>query len=96
VLSGGLNDLIKQFQWRGKGEVADSWAGTGSNNPISPNDLASALELDRISLLTAQSGMSREESQSAQPKSATGDRSTYSRRTAADQRGGRALGLTST
>jgi uncharacterized protein YidB (DUF937 family) len=61
VLSGGLNDLIKQFQQSGKGEAADSWVGTGPNKPISPNDLASALGVDRINLLTAQSGMSREE-----------------------------------
>jgi uncharacterized protein YidB (DUF937 family) len=61
VLSGGLNDLIKQFQQNGQGEVADSWVGTGPNKPISPNDLASALGVDRINSLTAQSGVSREE-----------------------------------
>jgi uncharacterized protein YidB (DUF937 family) len=61
VLSGGLNDLIKQFQQSGQGEAADSWVGTGPNKPISPNDLASALGVDRINSLTAQSGMSREE-----------------------------------
>jgi uncharacterized protein YidB (DUF937 family) len=41
--------------------VADSWVGTGPNKPISPNDLASALGVDRINSLTAQSGMSPEE-----------------------------------
>jgi uncharacterized protein YidB (DUF937 family) len=61
VLSGGLNDLIRQFQQSGQGEVADSWVGTGPNKPISPSDLASALGVDRINLLTSQSGMSREE-----------------------------------
>jgi uncharacterized protein YidB (DUF937 family) len=35
--------------------------GTGSNKPISPNDLVSALGADRINSLMAQSGMSREE-----------------------------------
>ena len=60
VLSGGLNDLIKQFQQSGQGEVANSWVGTGPNKPISPNDLASALGADRINSLAAQSGMSRE------------------------------------
>jgi uncharacterized protein YidB (DUF937 family) len=61
ALSGGLSDLIKQFQQSGQGEVADSWVGTGSNKPISPNDLASALGADRINSLMSQSGMSREE-----------------------------------
>ena len=61
VLSGGLNDLIKQFQQSGQGEVAESWVGTGPNKQISPNDLASALGADRIDSLMTQSGMSREE-----------------------------------
>lgn len=61
VLSGGLNDLLKQFQQNGHGEVASSWVGSGANKQISPNDLAKALGSDRISSLMSQSGMSREE-----------------------------------
>jgi uncharacterized protein YidB (DUF937 family) len=61
VLSGGLNDLLKQFQQNGHGEVASSWIGPGPNKAISPNDLARALGADRINALTAQSGMSRDE-----------------------------------
>ena len=61
VLSGGLNDLVKQFQQAGHGEVAKSWVGSGPNKAISPNDLASALGADRISALMDHSGMSREE-----------------------------------
>jgi uncharacterized protein YidB (DUF937 family) len=61
VLSGGLNDLLKQFQQNGHGDVASSWIGSGPNKAISPNDLASALGADRINSLMAQSGMSRDE-----------------------------------
>ena len=61
VLSGGLNDLLKQFQQHGQGDVASSWIGSGPNKAISPNDLASALGADRINALMAQSGMSRNE-----------------------------------
>jgi uncharacterized protein YidB (DUF937 family) len=61
VLSGGLNDLLKQFQQNGQGEVANSWVGTGPNKAISPTDLASALGADRINTLVAQTGMSRDE-----------------------------------
>ena len=61
VLSGGLNDLLKQFQQSGHGDVASSWIGSGPNKAISPNDLASALGADRINSLMAQSGMSRDE-----------------------------------
>lgn len=61
ILSGGLNDLLKQFQDNGHAETANSWVGTGPNKQISANDLASALGADQISALTAQTGLSREE-----------------------------------
>ena len=61
VLSGGLNDLLKQFQQNGQGEVAQSWVGRGPNKSISPNDLASALGADRINTLASFSGMSRDD-----------------------------------
>lgn len=61
VLSGGLNDLLNQFQQSGHGETANSWVGTGPNKDISPNDLASALGADKIGALMSQSGMPREE-----------------------------------
>jgi len=61
VLSGGLNDLLKQLQQSGHGEVADSWVGSGPNKAIAPNDLANALGADRLNTMMAQSGMSREE-----------------------------------
>ncbi len=61
VLSGGLNDLLKQFQQSGHSDTANSWVGTGPNKAISPNDLASALGGDKINALMTQSGMSRDD-----------------------------------
>jgi uncharacterized protein YidB (DUF937 family) len=61
VLSGGLGDLLKQFQQSGQGETANSWVGTGDNKPIAPDDLAKALGADQINSLSSQSGMSRDE-----------------------------------
>lgn len=61
VLSGGLNDLLKQFQDAGHGDAANSWVGPGANKQISSNDLASALGADQINTLTTQTGMSRDE-----------------------------------
>jgi uncharacterized protein YidB (DUF937 family) len=61
VLSGGLNDLLKQLQQAGQGDVAKSWVGTGPNKTISPNDLASALGADRVSALSAHSGLSQDD-----------------------------------
>jgi uncharacterized protein YidB (DUF937 family) len=61
VLSGGLGDLLKQFQQSGQGDTANSWVGTGDNKPIAPDDLAKALGADQINSLASQSGMSRDE-----------------------------------
>jgi len=61
VLSGGLGDLLKQFQQSGQGDTANSWVSQGPNKQISPGDLASALGADQINHLMSQSGLSREE-----------------------------------
>jgi uncharacterized protein YidB (DUF937 family) len=61
VLSGGLNDLLKQLQEGGQGDVAKSWVGTGPNKTISPNDLGSALGADQVRALSAHSGMSQDD-----------------------------------
>ncbi|MDP1585571.1 MAG: YidB family protein [Bradyrhizobium sp.] len=61
VISGGLGDLLKQFQQHGQGEVADSWVGKGENKPIAPGDLGQALGIDQINALTSQTGLSQDE-----------------------------------
>ena len=61
VMSGGLGDLLKQFQQSGQGDTANSWVSPGPNKPISPGDLANALGADQINGLMSQSGLSRDE-----------------------------------
>lgn len=61
VLTGGLNDLLKQFQQNGHGDAVDSWVGTGPNKTIAPKQLGQALGSDQISALSSQTGMSRDE-----------------------------------
>ncbi|MDB5582519.1 MAG: hypothetical protein JWR80_7695 [Bradyrhizobium sp.] len=61
VISGGLGDLLKQFQQHGQGDVADSWVGKGENKSIAPGDLGKALGIDQIDALTSQTGLSRDE-----------------------------------
>jgi uncharacterized protein YidB (DUF937 family) len=61
VISGGLGDLLKQFQQSGHGETANSWVSPGPNKQIAPGDLANALGADQISSLMSQSGLSRDE-----------------------------------
>jgi uncharacterized protein YidB (DUF937 family) len=59
ALSGGLNDLLKQFQQSGHGDTVNSWVGTGANKAITPNDLANAVGADKINALINQTGLSR-------------------------------------
>jgi uncharacterized protein YidB (DUF937 family) len=59
VVSGGLGNLIRQFQDGGYSRVAQSWVGTGPNEEIAPNDLANALGADTLDALTRQTGMKR-------------------------------------
>jgi uncharacterized protein YidB (DUF937 family) len=61
VLSGGLGNLIKELQDSGHGNVAQSWVGTGANQEIAPNDLASALGGDTLATLSQQTGMGHED-----------------------------------
>jgi uncharacterized protein YidB (DUF937 family) len=61
VVSGGLNDLVRQLQQNGQGNAVNSWVGRGANQPISPGDLGKALGADQIQSLTSQTGMSRDE-----------------------------------
>jgi uncharacterized protein YidB (DUF937 family) len=61
VISGGLGDLLRQFQQNGQGEAANSWVSPGPNKQISPDDLSRALGADQIDALSAQSGLSRDE-----------------------------------
>ena len=61
ILSGGLSDLLKQFQNSGQGDKAASWVSTGQNQPIQPGELESALGEERIAWLMQQTGLSRQE-----------------------------------
>jgi uncharacterized protein YidB (DUF937 family) len=61
LLSGGLGDLVRQFQQNGQGQVADSWVGRGPNAAISPDELERGLGEDNIRALAEQAGMPREQ-----------------------------------
>jgi uncharacterized protein YidB (DUF937 family) len=65
LLNGGLNDLLKQFQQAGHGDVTKSWVGNGPNQQLSSDDLAKALGSDQINAAMSHSGMSRDDVLSA-------------------------------
>jgi len=61
ALSSGLDDLLKQFQQSGHGDIAKSWVGTGPNQEISPSALSKVLTPDQIEMITRMTGMSQDE-----------------------------------
>ena len=44
-LLGGLGGLLDKLQKGGLGDVANSWVGSGQNQPVSPKQLSPALRL---------------------------------------------------
>jgi len=49
--SGGIEGLLAKLQAGGLGEAAQSWVGTGANQPVSPDALGSALGPDLMGAL---------------------------------------------
>jgi uncharacterized protein YidB (DUF937 family) len=60
-LLGGLGGLLNKLQQGGLGNAANSWIGSGQNQPVSPGQLGSALGPNVIKTLAQQSGLSEEE-----------------------------------
>jgi uncharacterized protein YidB (DUF937 family) len=58
--AGALGALVSHLQQNGLGQQAGSWVGTGANQPVAPQQLASALGEDAIQTLQNQNGMGRE------------------------------------
>ena len=61
LLSGGLGDLLEQFQGAGRGDAAQSWIGSGQNQPIAPHELSQVLTHEQMDFLTQRTGLSRDE-----------------------------------
>jgi uncharacterized protein YidB (DUF937 family) len=60
-LLGGLGGLLDKLQKGGLGDVANSWVGSGQNQPLTPKQLSPALGSDIIEALAQRSGLSEEE-----------------------------------
>jgi uncharacterized protein YidB (DUF937 family) len=60
-LLGGLGGLLDKLQKGGLGEAANSWVGSGQNQPVSPAQLGSALGPNIVKVLAQSSGLSEEE-----------------------------------
>jgi uncharacterized protein YidB (DUF937 family) len=55
---GGLNEVVQQFESQGLGHIVQSWIGTGANQPISAEQLKSALGSEWVQQLAARVGVS--------------------------------------
>jgi len=55
--SGGLQGLANKFSQSGQGNAFSSWVGMGENQPISGNQIQSALGSDQVSALAAKMGV---------------------------------------
>ncbi|CAB3798619.1 hypothetical protein LMG28138_04469 [Pararobbsia alpina] len=55
---GGISGLIQQFQQHGLGGVISSWVGTGANQPISPDQVQSALGDGAMGSIAQKAGVS--------------------------------------
>ena len=60
-LLGGLGGLVDKLQQGGLANAANSWIGSGQNQPVSPGQLGSALGPDIIKMLAGRTGLSEEE-----------------------------------
>ena len=58
---GGLQGVIGEFEKNGLGATVQSWVGTGTNQPISPDEVDRALGPDLLQQLAAKSGLSVQE-----------------------------------
>ncbi len=58
---GGLGGLLEQFQRMGYADQANSWVGTGSNLPISPEIIAQVFGRDGLSQIASQAGLTESE-----------------------------------
>lgn len=54
---GGLEGLLGQLSSAGLGDQVQSWVGTGPNQPVAPDQLASALGPERVNQLSSQTGI---------------------------------------
>jgi uncharacterized protein YidB (DUF937 family) len=61
---GGLSGLLDKLKASGLGDAVSSWVGTGDNEPVSANQLESAVGADTISQIIAKLGVTKEQASS--------------------------------
>jgi uncharacterized protein YidB (DUF937 family) len=55
---GGLAGIVQAFQKNGLGDIVNSWVSTGTNLPVTPDQIKQGLGGDFLSQLAAKAGVS--------------------------------------
>jgi len=58
---GGLAAVVQKFEQHGLGGIAQSWIGTGANQPIDPHQLEKVIGSDLVQQLAGKIGLSAPE-----------------------------------
>lgn len=65
LAQGGLSKVLSGFKGQGLGSQADSWVGSGSNEPVSGSQVRQALGDDEIAGIAGKLGVSQDEAAEA-------------------------------
>lgn len=65
LMNGGLQKVLARLQEQGKGAKAQSWVGTGGNEPADAADVREAFGDDELDRIAQQLGVSQEEAAQA-------------------------------
>jgi uncharacterized protein YidB (DUF937 family) len=68
LMNGGLQKILSRLQAQGKGEKAQSWVGTGSNEPVDAGDVRDALDDDELDRIAQGLGVSKDDAAAAVAK----------------------------
>ena len=59
--NGGVHGLVSRFEQQGLGGIAQSWVGTGANQPVSSAQLEQVLGADAVARIAGKLGVSRQD-----------------------------------
>ena len=65
LMNGGLQKILSRLKDQGKGAQAESWVGTGANEPVGADDVKGAIDDEELDRIAQQLGVSRDEAAEA-------------------------------
>jgi uncharacterized protein YidB (DUF937 family) len=65
LMNGGLQKILGRMQAQGQGAKAESWVGTGANEPIGASEVRDAIDPADLDRIAEQLGVSRDEAAEA-------------------------------